>query len=155
MSKQELRNFSDADLQVELDRRKKERQSSLHVSQLDPVGVWKVTTEGDCEGRTIQQLGVFKGHIVDIAAHLASRSYYSLKFEPGNQEKVTPIDGPKKVHIALDIKSGTWDMSNARRANEVRSMLSKESPKNNTFQVSDGQYYASVLLEVTPNKGNF
>lgn len=38
-----------------------------------PIGEWKVTTEGDCEGRMVKDLGVFKGHIVDIALKLAKR----------------------------------------------------------------------------------
>lgn len=43
-------------------------------------GFWHVTTEGDCEGRSITDLGVFEGNIDTIALALADRCYYSLRF---------------------------------------------------------------------------
>jgi hypothetical protein len=42
--------------------------------------IWKVTTEGDCEGRSVQQLGLFTGEIDDIAFYLKDKSYYKLTF---------------------------------------------------------------------------
>lgn len=45
-----------------------------------PVQTWRVTTEGDVEGRSIQELGTFTGHVVDIAMALKSRAYYTLTF---------------------------------------------------------------------------
>ena len=33
----------------------------------NPYGIWIVTTEGDCEGRSTRHLGVFQGYIDDIA----------------------------------------------------------------------------------------
>lgn len=39
-------------------------------------GFWHVTTEGDCEGRSITDLGVFEGNIDTIALALADRCYY-------------------------------------------------------------------------------
>ena len=29
----------------------------------NPYGIWEVTTEGDCEGRTTRRLGVYSGYI--------------------------------------------------------------------------------------------
>lgn len=33
----------------------------------NPYGIWIVTTEGDCEGRSTRHLGVFQEYIDDIA----------------------------------------------------------------------------------------
>lgn len=46
-----------------------------------PVGWWKVTTEGDCEGRTTTDLGTHYGHVCEIALSLKGCGY-SLRFEP-------------------------------------------------------------------------
>lgn len=46
----------------------------------NPVGVWSVSTEGDCEGRTMQSLGTHTGHIADIARSLAPQVSYRLYF---------------------------------------------------------------------------
>jgi len=37
------------------------------VEVVSPIGWWKVTTEGDCEGRSVRQCGTFYGHIAEIA----------------------------------------------------------------------------------------
>jgi len=68
-------------------------------------GLWEVTTEGDVEGRSTNHLGTHKGHIDEIALHLANQNYYSLTFK-----LVEAIDEPKEVNVQLDIESGTWDM---------------------------------------------
>jgi hypothetical protein len=54
---------------------------------LSTYGTWKVTTEGDVEGRSTRQLGVFQGHIDEIAFALADKAFYALKFE-----KVEPLN---------------------------------------------------------------
>lgn len=42
--------------------------------------IWQVTTEGDCEGRSMKTLGYFVGGVDEIALHLANQCYYSLSF---------------------------------------------------------------------------
>ena len=49
--------------------------------KLNLYGVFKVKTEGDCEGKSMKNLGVFKGDIIDIALFLRDQSYYKLYFE--------------------------------------------------------------------------
>lgn len=62
--------------------------------------LWIVTTEGDCEGRTTQQLGVHEGDPAIIALNLSSHACYSLEFTPVNPEKHTKVkDGAKAVSI--------------------------------------------------------
>lgn len=45
------------------------------------MSIYKVTTEGDCEGRTTRDLGVWQGDIIDIALGLADQCAYSLTFK--------------------------------------------------------------------------
>ena len=76
-------------------------------------GTFKVTTEGDCEGKSIRDLGVYTGYIDEIAFALADKCFYTLCFalvEP------TTLDlTPKKdtVKISLNIDSGVWDFNGA------------------------------------------
>lgn len=58
-------------------------------------GVWEVTTEGDCEGRTVRHLGTHTGYLDEIAFKLAPRqAYYALSFRrvsPSEQLENMPI----------------------------------------------------------------
>lgn len=54
-------------------------------SWTDPIGIWSVSTESDCEGRGMRNLGIFQGHFCEIALGLADKSMYSLYFR-----KITP-----------------------------------------------------------------
>lgn len=69
----------------------------------NPVGMWEVTTEGDCEGRTTKQLGVHEGHIVDIARNLASQTGYGLHFRKLKVSKTLraspKFNGPIKIGV--------------------------------------------------------
>src|SRR5271155_5056847 len=75
-------------------------------------GTWHVTTEGDCEGKSVKDLGVHTGFIDEIAFALGSQAYYSLTFELAKElpdpVKVKPVG---TVNVVLNIDSGTWDMS--------------------------------------------
>lgn len=105
-------------------------------------GLWKVTTEGDCEGRSVRQLGTHEGYIDEIAFKLAKQCFYSLNFKllDANEHKdMTPTG--TKVHITLDIDSGTWDMTHDARVDHFRDIL-----KDREVDVSPGMYYASVVL---------
>ena len=79
----------------------------------NPYGIWTVRTEGDCEGKTMQNLGTFSGYIDDIALYLADSCYYSLQFSPFNIQKIDDNFTPthKQVNVTLDIHSGTWNMN--------------------------------------------
>ena len=109
-------------------------------------GLWKVTTEGDCEGKTIKNLGIYEGNISDIAFYLKNKCEYSLEFTP---VQVTKIDSCDVTHygcvdVSLDINSETWKMSPEDRVNYFKVLLNTENRENVTVQ--PGQYYASVRL---------
>ena len=96
-------------------------------------GLWKVTTEGDVEGRTINDLGTYFGNISEIALHLADKAYYGLNFR-----KVEPIDKyiPSKnaVHVSI---SGV-------KVDEDFNML-KESFKGYPVVIEKSNYYNSFV----------
>lgn len=47
----------------------------------ETYGIWEVTTNGDCEGRTSKVLGIFEGHIDDIALSLSDEAVFYLYFK--------------------------------------------------------------------------
>lgn len=115
-----------------------------------PVGWWVVTTEGDCEGRTTRNLGTHWGHVAEIAFQLADKSMYGLCFEPVTDKEEPKAIGKvitetirKSVHISIDIKSGTWDMTRENRAKWFQYFLDTDDVK-----VKPSTYFASVVLEL-------
>lgn len=101
---------------------------------------WKVTTEGDCEGRSVRDLGMHFGYIDDIAFALADQSYYSLCFKEIEPFDVSVPTG-NKVNVTLDIDSKTWDMKMPERKAFMENLL-----QNRDTAVLDGEAYASVTL---------
>lgn len=110
-------------------------------------GIWKVTTEGDCEGKTTKNLGVYEGNISDIAFYLKNKCEYSLQFSPAKAIKIDSCDVTHYgyVNVSLDIDSGTWNMSPEDRVNYFKVLLNTEN-RENVIIVEPGQYYASVRL---------
>lgn len=60
--------------------------------------LYKVTTEGDCEGKSTKKLGIWEGTVSDIAFQLANKMYYSLNIEPVTINKPSKIT-KEKVEI--------------------------------------------------------
>ncbi|MET3209712.1 UNVERIFIED_CONTAM: hypothetical protein ABIC26_002659 [Paenibacillus sp. PvR008] len=71
----------------EMDRLRKEIEektallSSMEQEHFDVHGIWKFSTEGDCEGRSSKDLGTYKGSLFDGIKKYGDRSYYSLSCE--------------------------------------------------------------------------
>jgi hypothetical protein len=87
-------------------------------------GVWEVTTEGDCEGRSVRQLGRYEGYLDQIALSLSDKAYYSLQFKlilPEEQILPTPIRSTAPVGFAFDTAIRT--MSKAEQISFVSEML--------------------------------
>jgi hypothetical protein len=105
-------------------------------------GTWHVTTEGDCEGRSVRNLGVHEGFIDDIAAYLAPSCEYTLQFKGTSTKRIdVPENKPKSVSVSFYIDSGTWDMSPKDRRDAFALVL-----KDRPVVVKTGTYYASVEL---------
>ena len=114
----------------------------LNPNYLNPNGVWQVTTEGDCEGKSVRNLGVFSGRLDEIAFALSKKAMYSLTFKKLDLSVHTPTEVRREVTIALDIDSGVWDMTASERVGTIREML---KDAENIF-VSEGSTYKSVTL---------
>ena len=108
----------------------------------NPYGVWEVTTEGDCEGRTVTNLGTHEGYVDEIARSLAPQCFYSLQFKAVSPKKAGPVKkGRKEVNVSFNIESGTW---NGRTIDAINALgIFNGRP----VKVKDGQYFASVTLE--------
>lgn len=107
-------------------------------------GLWKVTTEGDEEGRTTKDLGIYEGYLEDIAFKLSDSVYYTLRFMridlcnvPGSD--VAPRD---EVHVNLPIVSDTWNMKSSDRVSFFTGLLKPDS----RVSVVQSKYHASVKL---------
>lgn len=133
----DLSKLSTDELRAELMRRDAGPSPMRPGWPSSPIGIWHVTTEGDCEGKTTRDLGIHRGHVGDIAMMLAGSCCYGLNFKPVAQ------DSPKAAktattNIALDIGSGTWDMEKRSRAASVAAWL------GSGFVVRESNYYACV-----------
>ena len=141
-----LDKISDDDLKKELERRELLRKLE-HVFVAHDFGkpdqAWLVTTEADCEGRNTRNLGVYVGHIGDIALSLANHCYYSLKFHPqthiSKKDKSSKLEA-KSVNISLDISSNTWKMNKDEIVAAIQKWI------GNKFVVTPCNYYASVTI---------
>ena len=121
-----------------------------------PVRWWKVTTEGDIEGRTTLLLGVYFGHLAEIAFELASKAAWALEFTP--TEGAAPPVGLERVArkptapvvcVQLDVQSGTWELRDEQRLAWWRRWLDTddisvhgEDPRNRN------RSYAGVYLRL-------
>ena len=68
-------------------------------AKYSPIGWWKVTTEGDCEGRTINTIGTFYGHVAEIAFANRLQSGYSLCFEPILSKTMPTERRPRTIFV--------------------------------------------------------
>ena len=122
------------------------------MEDVPSIGWWRVTTEGDCEGRSTKTLGTYYGHVAEIALSLAGSAFYSLSFSPVENPApaVRPSYTPEKnnVSVQLDIKSGTWDKNGESRLKWVRMWLDADED----IKVTPSSYYASFTIELRANE---
>lgn len=109
-------------------------------------GRWKVTTEGDCEGRTVTQLGYWDGYVDEIALHLAEKAYYGLKFTFVDPQPKQLVPTMPEVHVQFDIESGTWDMKREHRVLEMKKLF-----KDRPVFIDKSNYYASFKIKSKEN----
>jgi hypothetical protein len=121
-----------------------------------PLGKWHVTTEGDCEGRSVVSLGLHDGHIVDIAKAFSGHAMYGLHFvsihdrdpsamntEP-RQYQLAPTAERAKVWVGLPISTGTWDLVGDERIAWFKAFLARPRPEA-PFDVT-GTHFSGVEL---------
>lgn len=108
-------------------------------------GIWRVTTEGDCEGRTTKELGVWEGYIDEIALHLADRVMYGLCFDVAESKSSSSLPpAGKEVNISFGINSGTWNMSREERLAVFDNIIARS---NRPVRVEESNYFACVTIQ--------
>lgn len=73
------------------------------LNKHNPYGTWKVTTEGDCEGRSIKKLGTHTGYIDEIAFGLANKCAYSLDFDRVENDHVDLSPKSSEVNVRIEM----------------------------------------------------
>lgn len=110
-------------------------------------GLWHVTTEGDCEGRSTKDLGTHYGRIDDIAFALGDQGGYSLRFDSVDARGWGAANPNRQtVNISLGIESKTWDLAPNDRLEFFRRLFASSKTT-----VEECPYYASVTLRRTPS----
>ena len=67
------------------------------------VKAYKLTTEGDCEGRTVKTLGIFIGtpeQVIQYAENNNIPKYYQYNISPVNIIDVSDVATDKKLNIS-------------------------------------------------------
>lgn len=86
-------------------------EKKINAPYDNPFGIWHVTTEGDCEGRSPRDLGFHEGYIDEIALALADKCFYSLYFVAINIHSLDITPTRKTVDVTFGVNSGTWAMT--------------------------------------------
>ena len=108
-------------------------------------GRWEVTTEGDCEGKSVKSLGVHKGHVDEIARSLASSTMYGLHFQ-AVPARGTPAKGDAtSVSISFDLSSGISPDADPRTKSQ-RLELVDDLFKDRPVRIESSNYYGCVKL---------
>jgi hypothetical protein len=105
-------------------------------------GTWQVQTEGDCEGRTVKNLGTFTGHVDEIALHLADQAMYGLRFKAVENIKVFKPSLPS-VNVSFCIESNDWGLSSGERVEKMKSLFTERN-----VDIKESNYYASFAIHV-------
>ena len=105
---------------------------------IDVYGLWQVSTEGDCEGRTIKSLGLWEGFIDDIALHLADRVMYNLWITPAEVNKVTEKPMARRVDVYMN--------HIAHIDTTERLEIATKAFANRNVRISKSDYYGAFVI---------
>ena len=94
----------------------------------NPYGTWKVTTEGDVEGRSTRQLGTYTGYIDEIAFALADKCYYELHFTKVHPEELDLTPKKSMVVVGFDYESGINKFNKQDKVDYLNNNLLKDRP---------------------------
>jgi len=101
-------------------------------------GTWNVTTEGDCEGRSVLHLGVYTGYIDEIALALSKHVYYKLRFELFD-------DLTSNAEIAADV-----EISVPRHITDDQTELLSAMLKKRPVTITQGKYGVKIINGDSP-----
>lgn len=85
-------------------------EKKINAPYDNPFGIWHVTTEGDCEGRSPRDLGFNEGYIDEIALALADKCFYSLYFVAINIHSLDMTPTRKTVITRISAAAFTFPL---------------------------------------------
>lgn len=113
-------------------------------NNMDGYGLWEVSTEGDCEGKSIQRLGIFRGYLDKIAFALAEKAMYTLMFKRVDTKIPKPTRIRTQVDVCLDLNLWACGMTDDERVKYFSRLL-----EGRDVEVCHSQNYAAVTLKRT------
>lgn len=130
------------DLKEEIKRRENREEidkikKNLQDKWGNPRNIWKVSTAGDCEGRTTRFIGYFEGHLADVYAQCYNQMVYSFYLESVIPPKIEKVSAPKhseKDKMVIGYNALGWAGNHKEHEAYVNSVafaewLQKESPE--------------------------
>jgi hypothetical protein len=155
--------MTDAELQGELARRRAAKAKegvrvageSFAVKAPPVIGRWRVSTEA-ADDRGSRDLGVWDGHVADIAASLLDAGLVnralSFKQEP---QPSTPRSSTRECAVAIyvpDVDHTFGSMGDEDRATFATPWLHSAAASNVVFEVHPSNHYGTVELRARPKK---
>ena len=106
--------------------------------KIDVYGLWQVSTEGDCEGRTVKNLGIWEGFIDDIALHLADKVMYNLWITPAEVNKVTEKPMARRVDVYMN------DIAHIDTTERLE--ITTKAFAHRNVRISKSDYYGAFVI---------
>lgn len=110
-----------------------------HPNYNNTYGNWRVRADDSWGGNT-KDLGIYTGHVDDIARMLAPAANGNILTFSLEGGIVKPV--PKEVAISFDSASQTWDLTP-----EDRAAWAKEVFRNRPVDIGVGQYHATFIIK--------
>jgi hypothetical protein len=113
-----------------------------HIKNTDNLyGIWVVTTEGDCEGKSTKTLGCYRGFVDEIAFRLADKAYYALTFTESDELPLHPTKPDVEVCVYL----------RNRRSSDV----TPSHFQNRPVRASVSNHYGCITLKIGGNSKEY
>ena len=108
-----------------------EQKSRAYAAKFPPIGWWEVTTALGEDARGDRSLGVFYGHVADIAALLYPMACYGLSFKPYRPEPAAAA--ARTIRVTIDApalrEEGLHNLLAAEMAAFLSLWLGAQAPK--------------------------
>ncbi|KZE65070.1 hypothetical protein AV545_03875 [Paenibacillus jamilae] len=115
---------------------------AMESKHFDVNGIWKISTEGDCEGRSIKQLGTYEGNLFDGIRLYNRSSYYSLTCERVGYLSLLTNKKPAKKKVHFQVRDETMRKGDDQ---EIIKQLLPSVPDGCALSTSN--YYGCIALE--------
>jgi len=124
------------------------KKANLKSTTYPKTGPWVVSTEGDCEGRSRNELGIFEGTIPEVLKQLFELGltpYYKYYFTPYQKPVPTPKTvavKPYPVDVSFADDVASWGLSQEDRVKLFQEFTGDQAV------VTKGQAYGSARIDI-------